>query len=79
MLVPVGKCEQIQEFKWSDVTQEPDLLKNPKLLPDIPSATIFQLEPNTHNVSKSIADAVIPEIARKRLHKPLDIKYHSYR
>ena len=35
-LVPAGKCEQIQEVKWSDVAQQPDLPKNPKLLPRYP-------------------------------------------
>ena len=64
-LVPAGKCEQIQEVKWSDVTQEPDLLKKCQLLPKIPSATNLQLEPDTPDISKSIPDADIPEIARK--------------
>ena len=26
-LVPAGNCEQIQEVKWSEVAEEPDLLK----------------------------------------------------
>ena len=77
MLVPTGKCEQIQEVKWSKVTQEPDLLKYSKLLPEIPSATNLQLEPYTPNVSKSIPDAVISEIARKRLQELTDSKYNS--
>ena len=47
MLVSEEKCKQIQEVKWSEVSQEPDLLKNPKLLPEIPSAPNLQLEPDT--------------------------------
>ena len=35
MLVPAGKCEQIQELRWLEVTQEPDLPKKPKSLPEI--------------------------------------------
>ena len=74
---PAGKCEQIQEIKWSEVTHEPDLLKNPKLLPEIPNATNLQLESDIHNVSKSIPDTVIPKIARKSLQELLDIKYNT--
>ena len=73
-LVPEEKCEQIQEVKFSEVTEEPDLLRNPKLLPEIPRATSLQLEPN---VSKSIPDAIIPKIARERLHELLDVKYNT--
>ena len=78
-LVPAGKCKQIQEIKWSvlqyakqvatlEVTQEPetlDLLQKAQLLPEIPGTTNLQLKPDTPNVSKSIPDADIPEIARK--------------
>ena len=76
-LVPAGKCEQIQEAKWSEVTQEPDLLKKPQLLPEIPSTTNLQLKPDIPNVSKSIPDADMLEIARKRLQGLLDLKYNS--
>ena len=76
-LVPAGKCEQVQEVKWSEVTQEPELTNNPKSLPDIPCATNLQLEPNTNDVVKSIPDAVIPNVTRRRLHQLLDIKYNS--
>ena len=77
MLVPAGRCEQIQEVKWTEVTDEPDLLKKPQLLPEIPSATILQIEPHNPYVSKSIPEADIPEIAKKRLEELLDIKYNS--
>ena len=79
-LVPAGKCEQIQEIKWSEVTQEPktiDLLKKPQLLPEIPGTTNLQLEPGTPNVSKSIPDADIPAIVRQQLQELQDVKYNS--
>ena len=60
-LVPAEKCEQIQEVKWSGVTQEPDLLKKQQLMPEILSATNLHLEPNTPSVSKFIPDAYIPK------------------
>ena len=80
-LFPAGKCEQVQEIKWSvlqvakwtvtlEVAQEPktiDLLQKAQLLPEIPSTTNLQLEPDSPNVSKSIPDADILEIARKWL------------
>ena len=31
-LIPMGKCEQIQEVKWSELTQESDLLKKPLVI-----------------------------------------------
>ena len=77
MLVPVGKCEQVQGVKWSEVTQEPHLPTNPKLLAKIPHASNLQLEANSNNISKSIPDADIPEVARKRLQQLLDVKYNS--
>ena len=77
MLVLPGRCEQIQEVKWSEVTQEPDLLKKLQLLAWIPGTTNLQLEPDTPNVSKCIPDANILEIARKRLQELLDVKYNS--
>ena len=76
-LVPAGKFEQIQGIERWEVTLELDLLKKPQLLPEIPSTTNLQLEPNTTNVSKSIPDANIPKIARKRLQQLLDVKYNS--
>ena len=90
-LAPAGKCEQIQEIKWSvlqdaeqtvilESTQEletTDLPKKPQLLPDIPSTTSLSLEPDTPNVSKSIPDADILEIARKQLQELQDVKYNS--
>ena len=51
----------------SEVTREPDLPKNPKLVPKIPSSTKLQLELNTNDVVKSISDTVIPEAARTGL------------
>ena len=75
-LDPAGKCEQIQEVKWSEVTQEPNLLQQPQLWPVIPSTTNLQLKPDTPNVCKSIPDADIPEVARKRLQELLDVKYN---
>ena len=75
-LVPAGKCEQVQKVKWLEITQEPYLHKNPKLLPRIPRATNLQLEPNTYNTSKSFQDAILPEIAKKRLQQLLDINYN---
>ena len=66
-LVPAGKCKQVQEVEWSEVTQEQDLPKNPKLLPEIPGATNLQLEPNTNDIVKSIPDAVTPKVARSIL------------
>ena len=62
------------------MTQEPkttDLLQKAHLLPKIPGTTNLQLEPDTPNVSKSIPDADIPEIARKQLQELLDVKYNS--
>ena len=76
-LIPVGKCEQIQWVKWSEVTQEPNLLRKPQFLPEIPSTTNLQFEPDTSNVSKSTPDSDISEIARKRLQELLDVKYNS--
>ena len=90
-LVPAGKCEQVQEIKWSvlqdtkraaflEVTQEPEmtgLLQKAELLPEIPGTTNLQLEPDTPNVFKSIPNADIPEIARKRLKELLDAKYNT--
>ena len=73
----------MQDAKWTailEVTQEPetiDLLKKPQLLPEIPSTTNLQLEPDTSNVSKSIPDADIQEIARKQLQELQDVKYNS--
>ena len=61
-LVPEVKCEQIQEIKLSEVTQEPekiDLLQKLQLLPEIPGTTNLQLGPGTTNISKSIPDADI--------------------
>ena len=72
-LVPAGKCKHIQEVEWSEVT----LPTNPKLLPEIPCATNSQLEPNTNNISKSIRDNDIPEVARNRLQELLAVKYNS--
>ena len=46
-------------------------------MPEIPSATTLQLEPNTNNISKSIPDTNIPEIAWKRLQQLPDINYNS--
>ena len=46
-LVPAEKCAQVQEVKWSEVTQEAYLPQNHKLLPKSPSPTSLQLEPNT--------------------------------
>ena len=60
-----------------EVTQEPCLPQNPKLLPEIPHATNLQLEPDTNNISNSIPDANIPEVVRKRLQQLLDVKYNS--
>ena len=90
-LAPAGKCEQVQEIKWSvlqdaeqteilEVTQDPetiDLLQKAQLLPEIPGTTTLQLEPDTPNVSKSIPDADVPEIARKQLQELLNVKYNS--
>ena len=44
------------------------------LLAKIPHATNLQLEPDTNNISKSIPDDNILEVARKRLQQLLDIK-----
>ena len=76
-LVLAGRCEQIQEVEWLEVSQKQGLSKGSKLLPKIPSATNLQLEPNTNSVVKSIPDAVIPQVARKRLQQLLDIKYNN--
>ena len=71
ILVPEEKCEQIQEVKWPKVIQEPDLLKKPQLLPEIPSTTNLQLEPDTPNVSTSIPDANV------LVQELLYVKYNS--
>ena len=76
-LVPTGKCEQIQEVEWSEVTQEQDLPKHPKVLPKMPGTSNLQLEPDTSDAVKSIQDTVIPKVARGRLQQLLDIKYNN--
>ena len=65
VVVSAGNCEQIQEAKWSDVTQEPDPLNKQQLLPKQPSTTNLQLKLNTPNVSKFIPDADIPKNSQK--------------
>ena len=89
-VVPPGKCEQVQGIKWSvlqdtewasilEATQEPEmtgLLQKAELLPDIPGTSNLQLGPDTPNVSKSIPNANITEVARKQLQELLDVKYN---
>ena len=60
ILAPGGKCEQIQEVKWSKVTKEANLLTKPQLLPEIPGTTNLQLEPNTPNVSNPFQMLIYP-------------------
>ena len=43
----------------------------------MPGASNLQLEPNTNIISKSVPDADIQEITRKRLQQLLDIIYNS--
>ena len=90
-LVPAGKCGQVQEIKWSvlqdakwaailEVTLEPEttgILQKAELMPEIPGTTSLQLQPETQNVSKSIPDVDILEIARKQFQELLDVKYNS--
>ena len=76
-LGPAGKCGQVQEVKWLEVTQEPYLPTHPKLLPEIPHTTNLHLEPNTNNILKSIPDTDRPEVAIRRLQQLLDVKYNG--
>ena len=71
------RCEWVQEVKWLEVMQEPNLTNNPMLLPEIPSATNLQLKPDTNDVVKSIPDVVIPDVTRRRFQQLLDVKYNS--
>ena len=70
-LVLPGKCEQVQEIKWTTLQDN----TTTKLLPKIPHTTNLQLEPHTNSSCKSIQDAEIPYEASDKLKDLLDIKY----
>ena len=63
-----------------EVAQEPetiDLLQEAQLLSKISGITNLQLDPDTLNVTRSIQDADITELARKQLLELLDVKYKN--
>ena len=70
-LVLAGKCEQIQEIRWTTLKDN----ATTKLLPKIPDNTNYQLEPDTNSSLKSIPDAEIPDETRDKLKELLNIKY----
>ena len=71
MLAFTGKCEQIQEIRWTTLHDN----ATAKLFPKIPDDTNLQLEPDTNSSPKSIPDTEIPDEARDKLKELLDVKY----
>ena len=69
MLAPAGKCEEVQEVSYSRLQYD-----IAKLLPQIPKNTNLQLDPNTNPLLRSIPDVDIPEEARNKLQKLLNMK-----
>ena len=64
-------------IEFAEEPETIDLLQKVQLLPEIPAITNLQSEPDTPNVSRSILNDDIPEIARKQLQELLDVKYNS--
>ena len=70
MLMPVGRCKEVQEVSWTKLKDN-----TAKLLPKMPNNTNLQLEPDTYHSSRSIPDEDIQDEARDKLKELLGIKY----
>ena len=69
-MYPAGKCEGVQEVRWTRLQYDTS-----KLIPQILQNTHLQLESNTKSLASSIPDVDIPKEARTKLKELLDKKY----
>ena len=70
MLMPAGRCEEVQEISWTKLQDN-----TVKLLPKLPNNTNLQLEPDTNNSPRSIPDADTQDVVRDKLKELFNIKY----